>query len=341
MTWETIIFYVLLAVTWYIRTTTAYLRPFLAKKQYTYVEKVSNTIIRSISGLLGQEEISTRTPTATTRLQASTSDDMALKQSNSAKKLSELVSFNVMGYLRNSGWGTDSEALRQKYVDNIHAAELGDPDLMLSPASMANYRKNLDSNYYNNDNNDNNDNYNDDDSDDNENNDNDNDGKIVYDGNLVRSIRFTLESAVESVVTMLPFNEGSDGFVNYATAMAIQYINESEEVRHARATTSATITNDNEDDSDYSFEIVAIEDIGSVDDNIPTKNSVSDKRDGGSSGESLGTPVVIPGYMDFDPKLAAASTMRKKYLPLSSLTSLSDKGGLIAEAFFDFSTKRQ
>ena len=26
MTWETIIFYVLLAVTWYIRTTTAYLR---------------------------------------------------------------------------------------------------------------------------------------------------------------------------------------------------------------------------------------------------------------------------------------------------------------------------
>ena len=86
---------------------------------------------------------------------------------------------------------------------------------MLSPASMANYRKNLDSNYYNNDNNDNSNNNNDDDSDDNENNDNDNDNdsKIVYDGNLVRSIRFTLESAVESLVTMLPFNEGSDGFV--------------------------------------------------------------------------------------------------------------------------------
>ena len=299
---------------------------------YEYLFTSYNTN-RSISGLLGQEEISTRTSTATTRLQASTSDDMTLKQSNSAKKLSELVSFNVMGYLRNSGWGTDSEALRQKYVDNIRAAELGDPDLMLSPASMANYRKNLDSNYYNNDNSD--------DSNDNENNVNDNDGKIVYDGNLMRSIRFTLESALESVVTMLPFNEGSDGFVNYATAMAIQYINETEEVRHARATTSATITNDNGDDSDYSFEIVAIEDIGLVDDSIPAKNSVSDKSDGGSSGGSLGTPVVIPGYMEFDPKLAAASTMRKKHLPLPSLTSLSDKGGLIAEAFFDFSTKRQ
>ena len=116
---------------------------------------------------------------------------------------------------------------------------------------------------------------------------------------------------------------------------------ETEEVRHARATTSATITNDNGDDSDYSFEIVAIEDIGLVDDSIPAKNSVSDKSDGGSSGGSLGTPVVIPGYMEFDPKLAAASTMRKKHLPLPSLTSLSDKGGLIAEAFFDFSTKRQ
>ena len=116
---------------------------------------------RSISGLLGQDDTETSTKssataaasavaarvvgTASTRLDASTSSDetvggSAMKQSKSSKKLSELVSFNVMGYLRNSGWVmTDSEGLHQKYVDNMYAAELGDPNVVLSPESRANY----------------------------------------------------------------------------------------------------------------------------------------------------------------------------------------------------------
>ena len=62
-----------------------------------------------------------KTPsTTTTRLRVSTSDDMAMKQSESSRKLSEMASFNVMGYLRNSGWvRNDSAELHQKYVDNM------------------------------------------------------------------------------------------------------------------------------------------------------------------------------------------------------------------------------
>ena len=37
-------------------------------------------------------------------------------------------------------------------------------------------------------------------------------------------------------------------------------------------------------------------------------------KDGGSSGESLSYPV-LSWLMDFDPKLAAASTMRKNICP--------------------------
>ena len=88
---------------------------------------------------LGSKDAEIRTsPTATSNIYASSSDDMNFKQRISPGKSSESVSSDVMGYLRNSGWmSSDSKTLHQKYVDNIHAAEIGDPSVILNSASRA------------------------------------------------------------------------------------------------------------------------------------------------------------------------------------------------------------
>ena len=239
-----------------------------------------------------------------------------------------MASFNVMGYLRNSGWvRNDSAGLHQKYVDNMHAAELGDPNMVLNPESRANYNANRQRPY-------------------------DNDDSNNEENNFVRTIRSTLGGAVESFVTMLPLSDqNTENFYNYADK--IENIYRSEEIRHRKAhsngkvetavtSSSSNINRQDEDASDYSYEIVAIEDIGTLrDDTIESKAFEKDDDEEGSKTYERTTPVIIPGYMEFDPKSAAASTMKKKNkLPSAlSLNSFSSRGGLIAGAFF--ASKRQ
>ena len=283
---------------------------------------------------LGSKDAEIRTsPTATSNIYASSSDDMNFKQRISPGKSSESVSSDVMGYLRNSGWmSSDSKTLHQKYVDNIHAAEIGDPSVILNSASRAyndaSKYASIDDNAAN---------------------------RNVEEENFLRSIRSTLGSAMESVVTMLPLSDkNNENFQSYTSAKMIENIFRTEQARHKASYEAAQVDSSSSssssirfENSDHSFDIVGIENIDLFQDEYDDENNILDidgkRPDGSVSSSSVDattaiaarTSVVIPGFMDFDPKTAAASTMKKKKLtsPLS-LNAFSTKNGLSTGAFF-------